>query len=357
MLKREEPAPEKITFQPPAPAPAPPRRRRRGGPAIKPGFLDPTGKWQKKEFYIDPAIRKDYETTMKNFTMRMYETGKEADKQEKEAMFGPEDTSDERTKHRRKLADHAIAGYNQVRNEVASEKHREKTMTPEDRRERARRRAKYAAIVKQKAAASEAQRAKDEREQKFWAKEKVKEAKGMMGVRAPVDVGPTRDAFEYEAEPDAVEVWFPLPRWAGPKDVDVRLDLKWFSVGLKGEAPYLECDLWGAIKPAECFWHVEETKDRRDVCLHLEKASPGDFWSDYFRPLSKSCEWRRDPAAPDPDDLPKPQWTEEEEAFHRRFSPDYNPYNERPEDNVYKASLEDVLADVMQPRTTKVGAS
>ena len=46
----------------------------------------------------------------------------------------------------------------------------------------------------------------------------------------------------------------------------------------------------------------------------------------------------------------KPQWTEEE-AFHRRFSPDYNPYNERPEDNVYKASLEDVLADVMQPRT------
>ena len=93
-----------------------------------------------------------------------------------------------------------------------------------------------------------------------------------MGVRVPVDVGPTRDAFEYEASQETVEVHFPLPAWADPGDVDVRLELKWFSVGLRDEAPYLECDLWGPIRMGECAWRVETSAAARDLDKRIKKA-------------------------------------------------------------------------------------
>ena len=72
----------------------------------------------------------------------------------------------------------------------------------------------------------------------------------------------------------------------------------------------------------------------------------------YFRPISRICEWRHDPTQPavDPDTLPRPAWTDEEEEFHAQFQHDYSPFNEGPVDRtVYKATLDDVMKDVMTP--------
>ena len=268
-IKRCGDKPAPITFVPP-PAPAPRRKRNKNGPAVKAGFLDPTGKWKKKEFYIDPSLRRDYDLLTKNFQKRMYKNSKEQDNEDRKAMGmdSLEDEDDEivkRTKNRRRLADHAIMSYNRERNEYAADKRKESMegMTPEERRERQAKLAKYAAKMKAKQEKSDKLRLQLEREEKMWAKEKVKEAKGMLGVRASVDVGPTKDAFDYEAAMDGVTLWFPLPAWVGPKDVDVRLDLKWFSVGLVGERPYYEADLWGPIKADESMWHIETDSGRR----------------------------------------------------------------------------------------------
>ena len=73
----------------------------------------------------------------------------------------------------------------------------------------------------------------------------------------------------------------------------------------------------------------------------------------YFRPISRICQWRFDPTQPDvdPDTLPRPQWTDEEEEFHAKFQHDYSPFNEVADRTVYKATFEDVLKDVMTPGT------
>ncbi|EGB07317.1 hypothetical protein JL721_1192 [Aureococcus anophagefferens] len=357
-ILRCEGKPAPITFVPPPPPP-PRRKRNKNGPAVKAGFLDPTGKWKKKEFYIDPSLRKDYDLLTKNFQARMYKNNKEQDAEEKKAMgMDPEadeyDSAAARTKNRRRLADHAIMSYNKDRNDYAADKKRETMadMTPEERRERVVKLRKYRDKMRAKQEKSDQRRLKLEREEKMWAKEQVKKAKGMLGVRASVDVGPTKDAFDYEAAMDAITCWFPLPDWAGPKDVDVRLDLKWFSVGLVGENPYYEADLWGPIKADECMWHLETTATGRELCLHLEKGTPGECWMNYFRPISRICEWRHDPTQPavDPDTLPRPAWTDEEEEFHAQFQHDYSPFNEGPVDRtVYKATLDDVMKDVMTP--------
>ena len=349
---RLEGKPAPITFVPPPPPP-PRRKRNKNGPAVKAGFLDPTGKWKKKEFFVDPSIRGDYDLLTKNFQARMYKNGKEVERQNNEAMgLEPKGGTevDARTKNRRRLADHAVSSYNQDRREYQSDKKREsmEDMTPEERRERKRAMAKYREKMVVKREKSEALRAQSEKEEKMWAKEQVKKATGMLGVRAPVDVGPTKNAFDYEAANDSITCWFPLPSWAGPRDVDVRLDLKWFSVGLVGEEPYFEADLWGPIKAEECMWHIETNPGARELVLHLEKSSPGEMWMNYFRPISRIAEWSTDPNV-DPDTLPRPEWTDEEEEFHARFQHDYSPFNEHVDKTVYTASFEDVMKDVATP--------
>ena len=67
-------------------------------------------------------------------------------------------------------------------------------MTPEERRARARRQAAYRDEMRAKAKITDARAAKDEREQKFWAKERVKEALQLtlkeLQLDTPTTIGP-----------------------------------------------------------------------------------------------------------------------------------------------------------------------
>ncbi|KAF5748726.1 putative nuclear movement protein nudc [Tripterygium wilfordii] len=52
------------------------------------------------------------------------------------------------------------------------------------------------------------------------------------------------------------------------------------KIGLKGQAPIIEGDLFEAVKPDDCFWHLE---DQKVVSVLMTKFEQTTWWKSLFK--------------------------------------------------------------------------
>lgn len=72
-----------------------------------------------------------------------------------------------------------------------------------------------------------------------------------------------------------VDITVPVPKGTRGKQLNVVIQRKKFSVGLKGEAPIVEGELCKDIKVDDSTWTLE---DQQEVLVHLEKVNKMEWW-------------------------------------------------------------------------------
>lgn len=84
-----------------------------------------------------------------------------------------------------------------------------------------------------------------------------------------------RVIYEWDQSISDVNIYLKVPPGVRGKDLQVDINPRHLAVGIRGNPPYLDRDLGGAIKPSESYWTLE------DSCLHLEltKAEEAGTWA------------------------------------------------------------------------------
>eukprot|EP00271_Cylindrocystis_brebissonii_P010154 TRINITY_DN26255_c0_g1_i1.p1 TRINITY_DN26255_c0_g1~~TRINITY_DN26255_c0_g1_i1.p1 ORF type:complete len:362 (+),score=124.65 TRINITY_DN26255_c0_g1_i1:95-1087(+) len=72
-----------------------------------------------------------------------------------------------------------------------------------------------------------------------------------------------------------VDVTIPLPPGTKSRGLLVEIKKKSLTVGLKGQEPIIQGELWEAVKTDDCLWNIE---DSRTLTVHLEKVNRMEWW-------------------------------------------------------------------------------
>ena len=72
-----------------------------------------------------------------------------------------------------------------------------------------------------------------------------------------------------------IDLRIPLPVPAKSRDINVKFEKTHLTVGLKGQTPIIDGDLFAAVKLEECFWTLEG----QTLCLSLEKINKMEWWN------------------------------------------------------------------------------
>ncbi|XVF52115.1 hypothetical protein PTKIN_Ptkin04bG0238900 [Pterospermum kingtungense] len=77
-----------------------------------------------------------------------------------------------------------------------------------------------------------------------------------------------------------VTVTIPVPQ--GTKSRDVLYDVKtnYLKVGLKGQAPIVDGQLFGAVKPSDSYWSLE---DQKMISVLLTKCDKSNWWKSLLK--------------------------------------------------------------------------
>jgi hypothetical protein len=172
------------------------------------------------------------------------------------------------------------------------ERTNEANLTEAEREERA---AKQKAH-REKTIAQRAEASLKESEAEKEARERAKKYRpGTMGIGiVPVDVGDTKDAYEYKLEFKDVTVLVPLPAGVSAKMLAVDIGVRTLCVGLKGKPPYLKGALGGRVLEDDTVWTIEEALGGhlRHIRIELTKADTRDEWPGALSlPEGWACAW------------------------------------------------------------------
>ncbi|KAF4380406.1 hypothetical protein F8388_024699 [Cannabis sativa] len=113
----------------------------------------------------------------------------------------------------------------------------------------------------------------EEEEEKSPVKVENKEESGL---RAP-NLGNGLDLEKYSWTQSLQEVTAVIPVPAGTKSRSVVCDIKknHLKVGLKGQPPIIDGELFRPVKPDDCYWSIE---DQSSISILLTKHDQMDWW-------------------------------------------------------------------------------
>ncbi|XP_059457523.1 protein BOBBER 1-like [Corylus avellana] len=137
---------------------------------------------------------------------------------------------------------------------------------------------KAAMEVEKKEKAMEVEKKKKamEVEEKVEAMEVEKTEEGKSGLRVP-NAGNGLDLDNYSWTQTLQEVTLNVPVPTGTKGRFVVCDIKknHLKVGLKGQPPIIEGELYRPIKPDDCYWSIE---DQNSISILLTKHDQMEWW-------------------------------------------------------------------------------
>jgi len=85
--------------------------------------------------------------------------------------------------------------------------------------------------------------------------------------------------YEWEQSFDEVHVFFNLPEGLKKQDLEISIRPKMFSVGIKGNPPYLAQPPWAPIEEAASLWWLEFPAQ---LHVQFQKVREGETWEAAF---------------------------------------------------------------------------
>lgn len=83
------------------------------------------------------------------------------------------------------------------------------------------------------------------------------------------------EKYRFSQQLSELEIEIPFPPTTKSRDLDVKITKKGLTVGLKGQDPVIDGELFGEIKPAESSWTI----DKGLVSLTLFKINTMEWWT------------------------------------------------------------------------------
>ncbi|XP_021289430.1 protein BOBBER 2-like [Herrania umbratica] len=75
-------------------------------------------------------------------------------------------------------------------------------------------------------------------------------------------------------------VSIPVSQGTRSRDVICDIKKKYLTIGLKGQAPILDGELFGMVKPDECYWSLE---DQSMISVFLTKCDKSNWWKSLLK--------------------------------------------------------------------------
>jgi hypothetical protein len=132
--------------------------------------------------------------------------------------------------------------------------------------------------IKRRIEADEKKRLKQQAEKKAaYEKEQEKEKEKEKQKKLVPNTGNGLDMENYSWGQSLQEVTINVPIPPGTKSSALLCDIKtnYLKIGLKGQPPIIDGELYKPVKVNDCFWSLE---DRRAISVQMSKRDQTDWW-------------------------------------------------------------------------------
>ncbi|XXQ39818.1 CS domain-containing protein [Plasmodiophora brassicae] len=85
--------------------------------------------------------------------------------------------------------------------------------------------------------------------------------------------------YEWMQTLDGVEMFMRPPEGVRAKDLDIAITSDHLRVGLKGNPPFIDEDLFGRVVVKDSMW----TLDSGEICIDFKKATAAETWSSVLK--------------------------------------------------------------------------
>eukprot|EP00743_Colponemidia_sp_Colp-15_P003072 GILK01003320.1.p1 GENE.GILK01003320.1~~GILK01003320.1.p1 ORF type:complete len:183 (+),score=22.84 GILK01003320.1:52-549(+) len=83
-----------------------------------------------------------------------------------------------------------------------------------------------------------------------------------------------RVIYEWDQDLNEVNIYINPPPGVRQKDLDIKIEPRRLSVGLRGNPPFLQEEFQGLVKTSESFWMIEDG----ELHINLQKSAKGETW-------------------------------------------------------------------------------
>ncbi|KAJ6232292.1 nuclear migration protein nudc [Anaeramoeba flamelloides] len=102
--------------------------------------------------------------------------------------------------------------------------------------------------------------------------------------------------YEWKQQPDTATVVLKIPEKIRGKNINYKLTVTHLTVGIKGEDPIIDGELWGKAEPEDSIWTLESVKGGKELTINLVKRGNG-WWDSFIKGHKKM---KQEDMVPDP---------------------------------------------------------